>query len=334
MALRWGILGPGGIARAQTRDLLANGFTVTAVGSRRQESARAFAEEFGIPTAHGSYEALVADPDVDVIYVATPHPFHVSGALLALDAGKHVLLEKPFTVTAADARAVVDRARERGLVVLEAMWTRFLPHMVRIREIIASGELGEVVTLLADHTQLLPSDPSHRLQDPALGGGALLDLGIYPVSFAHDLFGAPSGIHASATFTATGVDRQTAIILEFGGDRRAVLQTALDTLGPNRASVIGTLGRIEIESVWYTPSAFTRYDSTGAIVERHEAGQGDTSAEGSRGMQWQAWEMERLVSEGRSESEIISPEESVNIMQTLDAIRERIGLVYPMDARD
>lgn len=329
MALRWGILGPGGIARAQTRDLLANGFTVTAVGSRSLATAEAFAAEFGIPSAHGSYADLVADPDVDVVYIATPHPFHATAAVLALEAGKHVLLEKPFTVTAADARTVVDLARERGLVVLEAMWTRFLPHMVRIRESIAAGELGEVTTLIADHTQLLPADPSHRLQDPALGGGALLDLGIYPVSFAHDLFGTPTAIHASATFTPTGVDRQTSAILEFEGDRRAVLHTALDAHGPNTASIIGTFGRIEIESVWYMPTAFTRYDSAGAVVERHEAGQGDASAEGSRGMQWQAWELERLVAEGSTASEVISPDESVRIMETLDGIRQRIGLVYP-----
>lgn len=331
MALRWGILGPGGIARLQVRDLIDNGFTVTAVGSRSQASADAFAAEFGIATAHGSYEALVADADVDVIYVATPHPFHVEGALLALNAGKHVLLEKPFTVTAAEARRVTDLAEERGLVVLEAMWTRFLPHMVRIREIIAQGLLGDVLTLIADHNQKLPDDPAHRLQDPKLAGGALLDLGIYPVSFAHDLFGAPTGIHASATFTPTGVDRQTAIILEFEGERRAVLHTALDTLGPNTASVIGTRGRIEIESVWYMPTAFTAYDSTGAVIERYEGPAADPSAVGSRGMQYQAWELERLVADGRITGEIITPAESVLIMQTLDDIRSRIGLVYDAD---
>ena len=331
MALRWGILGPGGIARLQTRDLIANGFTVTAVGSRSQASAEAFAAEFGIARAHGSYEALVADPEVDVIYVATPHPFHAEGALLALNAGKHVLLEKPFTVTARDARRVVELAEQRGLVVLEAMWTRFLPHMVRIRELIAAGVLGEVLTLIADHNQLLPSDPSHRLQNPDLAGGALLDLGIYPVSFAHELFGQPTAVLASATFTPTGVDRQTAIILEFGDDRRALLHTALDTLGPNTASVIGTKGRIEIESVWYTPAPFTVFDSSGAVIERFDPADADTSAAGSRGMHHQAWELERLVAAGATAGDILSPTESVEIMQTLDDIRSRIGLVYPAD---
>lgn len=339
MALRWGILGPGGIARLQTRDLVDNGFTVAAVGSRSQASADAFAAEFGIRTAHGSYEALVTDAEVDVVYVATPHPFHVDGALLALAAGKHVLLEKPFTVTAAQARRVTELANERGLVVLEAMWTRFLPHMLRIRDIIARGQLGDVHTLIADHTQRLPADPAHRLQDPALAGGALLDLGIYPVSFAHDLFGAPTGLHASATFTPTGVDRQTAMILEFAGDRRAVLHTALDTLGPNTATIIGTAGRIEIESVWYTPTSFTVYDGDGAAIERYDGPAierydgpaADPSAAGSRGMQYQAWELERLVAEGRTAGEIMPPAESVLIMQTLDDIRSRIGLVYPAD---
>lgn len=331
VALRWGILGPGGIARQFTRDLLANGFTVTAVGSRSQASADAFAAELGIATAHGSYAALVADENVDVIYVATPHPFHAEGALLALNAGKHVLLEKPFTVTATEARRVVDLAESRNLVVLEAMWTRFLPHMVRIREIIEAGTLGDVMTLIADHNQMLPSDPAHRGQSLELGGGALLDLGIYPVSFAYDLFGEPSGLQASATFTAGGVDRQTAIILEFEGEKRAVLHTALDTLGPNTATVIGTGGRIEIASVWYCPAAFTVFDSSGEVIEHHENLDDGRSAPGSRGMHYQAWELERLVAEGLTAGVIISPSETVQIMQTLDDIRSRIGLIYPAD---
>ena len=174
--IRWGILGTGGIAHAQAADLVANGFIVTAVGSRNRESAEAFAAEFAIPVAYDSYESLVGDPGVDIVYVSTPHPFHAPNATLALRAGKHVLLEKPFAMNAREARAVVELAQSSGLVVLEAMWTRFLPHMRRIREIIAAGTIGEVRTLLADHNQLLPSDPLHRLNNPALGGGALLDL--------------------------------------------------------------------------------------------------------------------------------------------------------------
>ncbi|MCU1524881.1 MAG: gfo/Idh/MocA family oxidoreductase [Microbacteriaceae bacterium] len=321
--IRWGILGTGWIAHQQTADLIGNGFTVTAVGSRTQESADAFAAEFGIPSAHGSYEALVADPDVDVVYISTPHPFHAAAALLALRAGKHVLIEKSFTVNAAEAREVVGVAAANKLVALEAMWTRFLPHMLRIREIIAAGTLGEVRTLIADHNQNLPKDPEHRINNPELGGGALLDLGIYPVSFAFDLFGVPSSVKAIASMTETGVDRQTAIIFGYGDGQQAVLHTALDTLGPNTAVVLGTEGRIEIDSVWYTPTTFTVFDSDDRVIERFE------QPERTRGMQFQAWEVERLIEAGLTEGTILPPSESLQIMETLDEIRRQIGLKYP-----
>jgi predicted dehydrogenase len=321
--IRWGILGTGFIAHAQTADLVNCGFSVAAVGSRSQETADAFATEFGIPTAHGSYAELVADPRVDAIYISTPHPFHAGNALLALRAGKHVLIEKAFTLNAAEALEVVDTAEAAGLVVMEAMWTRFLPHMLRIREIIASGTLGDVRTLIADHNQDLPQDPQHRLNDPALGGGALLDLGIYPVSFAFDLFGTPSAVNAIAAKTTTGVDRQTAILLGFDGGQQAVLHSALDTRGPNTAVILGTEGRIEVDSVWYSPTSFTVFDRQNAVVERFE------QEVPHRGMQFQAWEFERRIREGDSDPAILPPRESVRIMQTLDAVRTQIGLSYP-----
>lgn len=323
--LRWGILGTGWIAGEQVTDLLANGFAVTAVGSRTLESAQAFAAEHGIPNVHGSYEELVADAGVDVIYVATPHPMHVANTILALEAGKHALVEKAFTINAAEARRIVEFAESKGLVVLEAMWTRFLPHMARIREIIAAGTLGEVRTLIADHNQDLPKDPSHRLNDPALGGGALLDLGIYPISFSFDLFGAPATIQANASKTATGVDRQTAMIFSYADGQQAVLHTALDTLGPNTAAIIGTLGRIQIESVWYTPTSFTVYDSQDSVIERYE------SSVTQRGMQYQAWELERVVASGRLAGELLPPAQSVQVMETMDEIRRQIGLRYPSE---
>ncbi|WP_036297429.1 Gfo/Idh/MocA family protein, partial [Microbacterium sp. C448] len=160
--LRWGILATGSIARTFTKDLHVAGREIVAVGSRSDVSARAFAEEFGIPHAHGSYEALLADPDVDIIYVATPHPAHAENALAIIAAGKHVLVEKPFTLNATEAAAVRDAAAARGVLVLEAMWTRYLPHMVRIRELIADGAIGEVRAVFADHTQQISDDPGHR----------------------------------------------------------------------------------------------------------------------------------------------------------------------------
>lgn len=325
--LRWGILGTGGIADSMTKDLQVLGSPVTAVGSRTQERADAFATRHGIPRAHGSYEALVADPDVDVIYVATPHPMHAADATLALEAGKHVLVEKSFTVNAADAQAVVDLAHARGLVVLEAMWTRWLPHMRRIREIIAAGTLGDVRTLIADHNQDLPDDPAHRIQDPELGGGALLDLGIYPVSFAWDLFGEPSTVQANSSPTpVTKVDRQTAIVLGYPGGQQAVLHAALDTAGPNTAMILGTEARIEIDRVWYTPTSFRVVAPDGSVLESY-----DSHVDG-RGMQFQAAELESLVAAGRLDSEILPPSESVAIMRTLDEVRRQIGLRYPSEA--
>ena len=323
--VRWGILGTGFIAGLQIPDLIDHGSLVQAVGSRNLASAGEFAARFNIPTSHGSYEDLVADPAVDVVYISTPHPFHHENALLALNAGKHVLIEKPFTMNAWQAREIVELAESKGLIALEAMWTRYLPHMDRIRELIRSGALGDVRTVIADHNQNLPKDPLHRINNPALGGGALLDLGIYPVSFAFDVFGAPATIRAAASMTGTGVDRQTAMIFEYGDGQQAVLHCALDTAGPNQASIIGTEGRIDIPSVWYEPSPFTRYDADGNIVERF-----DEPVTG-RGMQYQAREMERLIGEHALANDILPPRQSVQVMEALDEVRRQIGLAYDSD---
>lgn len=324
--LGWGILGTGFIAGLQTQDLIENGFTVKAVGSRTLESSKAFADQHGIPTAHESYEALVADPEVDVVYIATPHPFHHGNALLALNAGKHVLVEKAFTMNAREAREIAELADSKGLVALEAMWTRFLPHMVRLREIIAEGTIGHVRKVVASHNQSLPKDPAHRLNDPALGGGALLDLGIYPISFAFDILGTPSRITASAAMTATGVDRQTAAIFEYADGAQALVDCELDAASANRAMVIGSEGWIDIEHTWYNPVPFTVYGANGDVHERFD------QPVSSRGMQFQAAELERLVRAGETAGTILPPSESVAVMAALDEIRRQIGLSYAADA--
>jgi len=321
--IRWGILATGGIARVFTRDLLAHGHQVTAVGSRSAGSARAFADEFGIRRAHGSYDELVTDPDVDVVYVATPHSYHASNALAALESGKHVLVEKAFTVNAVEARAVVDAARTRGLLVLEAMWTRFLPHMSFVRSVVASGRLGTVQSLHADHTQRLTSDPAHRLNDPRLAGGALLDLGVYPLSFAHDLFGAPLEITARGTLRETGVDASVATVLRHANGTVSTSFSSSETRGPNTAVVLGTEARIDIDSVWYAPAAVTVRSAEGVVLERF-----DRSVSG-RGMQYQAAEVERLLAAGSTTSPLMTAEDSVAVMATMDAVRNAIGVRYP-----
>lgn len=318
----WGILATGWIAELFTQDLNLSGMNVAAVGSRSRDKAEAFAARFGIPSAHGSYEDLVADPGVDIVYIATPHPMHARDALLAIEAGKHVLVEKPFTLNAAEARKVIDRAKEKNLVVLEAMWTRFLPHMVQIREIIAEGKIGELRSLTAEHRQALPSDPAHRLNAPELGGGALLDLGIYPISFAWDLLGAPHRIETLARFGETGVDAEISILMEHAGGVTSSSVSALDCAGPNTAFVYGSKGRIEIDGTWYEPTSFRVRDYEGNLIEEF------TETVPGRGMQFQALEMERLVREGTNSS-IMPIEETLAIMEALDKIRDKIGLKYP-----
>ena len=323
--LRWGILATGWIAELFTEDLLRTGHRVTAIGSRSQASADRFAARFGIPTAHGSYAALAADPGVDIIYVATPHPLHADNAIMALNAGKHVLIEKPFTINAREAQAIVDLAASKGLVALEAMWTRFLPHMLRIREIVASGVLGEVRSVLADHTRDLPDDPAHRLNAMELGGGALLDLGIYPISFAVDILGLPTEISAMARFKATGADAEVATMFRHADGAMSVTLSTSDNGGPNVATILGTAGRIAIDSTWYVPTSFRVYDSNDRVIEAY------TSSVEGRGMQFHAAEMERLVTAGLLGGDILPPEETVAIMQTLDTIRAQIGLRYPSE---
>ncbi|GAA1993705.1 Gfo/Idh/MocA family oxidoreductase [Microbacterium pumilum] len=322
--LRWGILATSGIAHAFTRDLRTAGLDVAAVGSRRADSAAEFAAEFGIPRSHGSYEDLVADPDVDIVYISTPHPFHAENAILALEAGKHVLVEKPFTLNAAEAARVRAVAAERGLLAMEAMWSRYLPHMVRIRELLADGALGDVRAVLADHTQRITSDPTHRLNALELGGGALLDLGIYPISFVWDVLGAPATVTASATIAATGADSEVATIFTYASGAISTTFSASHSAGPNTAHVIGTEARIDIDAVWYDgATTFRLVAPDGAVREEYVS-----KLEG-RGMQYQALAAERYIAEGTNDSDILPIDETVAIMGTLDTVRSIIGVRYP-----
>jgi predicted dehydrogenase len=324
MTIRWGILGAGGIAHDFTSDVRAAGLPVSAVGSRDAAKAQEFADRFGIEHAHGSYDDLVADPTVDAVYIATPHVFHAEQALLAIAAGKHVLVEKSFTITAAEAQSVIDAGAAAGVVVMEAMWTRYLPQSARLRAIVRSGTIGEVRLLTALHLQSLPTDPRHRLNDPALGGGALLDLGVYPVSFAHDILGAPSDIRAVGVLSDQGVDARHSVSLGYEGGASAQLYSALDSSGHNVAVIHGTAGRIEVDATWYTPVGFTVYDSDDAVMERYD------SAEGSlRGLHHQAIELDRVVAAGERESPLLPTSGIVEVMRTMDEMRRQLGVRYP-----
>ena len=321
--LRWGILATGGIAHMFTKDLQAAGRQVVAVGSRSDASAAAFAAEYGIPRAHGSYESLAADPDVDIVYVATPHHAHLEAAALAIQHGKHVLVEKAFTLDRDQAVALRDLAAGAGVLAMEAMWTRYLPHMVRIREIIAAGTIGEVRAVVADHTQHISADPAHRLNDLALGGGALLDLGIYPVSFVHDILGAPVEVRAVGRLQPTGADSEVATVMTHASGAVSTTVSSSRAAGPNIAHIVGTKGRIEIDSVWYTATDFRVVATDGTLIEQYR------SEIDGRGMQFQALEAEALVAAGRTDGDILPIDETVAIMGTLDEIRRQIGVRYP-----
>lgn len=309
----WGILAPGGIAGAFARDLAVGGHRLVAVGSRDQGRAEAFATTHGAATAHGSYEALVADPDVDIVYVASPHGLHREHALLAIEAGKHVLVEKAFTTTGDEAQEVVDAARAKGVFVMEAMWTRFLPTMVAVRERIAAGDLGGLVSVTADHSQMLDLSPGSRMIEPALGGGALLDLGVYCVSLAHAFLGPVTRVRAAGAVDAAGVDHRGSAILTHEGSRMSTVTFSMETLGSNRASIAGTEGVIELDPAFYVWTGFTR---------RHASGDKETFVPetSGRGMQFQAAEVERCVAAGQLESPLMTLDETVAIMRVMDEI--------------
>jgi predicted dehydrogenase len=311
---RWGILGTGGIAHTFATDLgMTDSGVVAAVGSRGPESAERFGEAFGVARRHGSYAALVADPEVDVVYVATPHPFHRDNAILALEAGKPVLVEKPFAMNAAEAREVVAVARREGLFAMEAMWTRFLPHVGRIREWLAVGALGEVVTVSADHGQWFAEDPDFRLFAPGLGGGALLDLGIYPVSFASMVLGAPERIVALSDPAFTGVDAQTSMLFGYAGGAQAVLTCTLRAKSPTSAAIVGTDARIEIEGDFYAPATVRLIPREGEVtLVEPEPRRG--------GLRHEADEVARRLAAGDLESPLMPLDETISIMATMDAV--------------
>jgi predicted dehydrogenase len=324
--LRWGIIGTGGIAATFAADMmLLPDAAVVAVGSRTQATADEFGDRFAIPRRHGSYEALAEDPDVDAVYVATPHPFHAEPALLAIRARKAVLVEKPFTLNSAEARTLIAEARAQHTFLMEAMWTRFLPHVVSVRQLIAEDRLGDVRSFTADFGGYNVEDAEHRAYSPELGGGALLDLGIYPVSFASMLFGTPEVITARSHPAFTGVDSQTAVILDYSGGRQAVLFTTLETRTPNRASINGRKGRIEIDGDFFAPTAFR-------LFEEHGRTQLYSIAHTGRGLRHQAAEVGRCVHLGLTESPILPLSETLAIMETLDEIRRQIGLRYPSES--
>jgi predicted dehydrogenase len=299
------------------------GTHLAAVGSRTKEAADKFGRRFNIPKRYGSYEDLARDPEIDVVYVSTPHNLHFENCLMLIREGKAVLCEKPFTINAAQAAEVISLAREKKCFIMEAMWTRFLPAIVRVREILTKELLGEIRMLSASFGFKAEFDPEHRLFNPSLGGGALLDVGVYPVSFASMVFGQPSRISSLCHLGETGVDEQSAVLFRYELGQMAVLAAAVRTEIPQDAYIIGTGGTLRVFSPWWQSQKLSlKFGKREKVLKFPFKG---------NGFSFEAEEVMVCLREGRLESDIMPLDESLSIMETMDQIRAQWGLRYPME---
>ncbi len=349
----WAILGAGNIARSFAQDLrLLPDAELLAIGSRSMDKAQQFANELQVPRAYGSYEDLVADPDIDVVYIATPHVFHKDQSLLCLNAGKGILVEKPFTMNAAEAREVVACARERNLFCMEAMWMRFAPAMREVVKLVEQNVIGDLQMITASLGFYNAFDPQHRLFNPDLGGGAMLDLGVYPLSLIVQLLGRPLTISSQASIGASNVDENAAVLLGFPDGKMAQLSTNIRAHNRNDAFLIGSQGSIYIHPPLYCPTTLTvqkfAASSPGALNQNSLVGRlkrnqfvrnmyqllkgarrllrGDQAiqlpSEGN-GYLYEAAEAGRCLQAGLIESAIMPHDETIAIMETMDAIRDQ-----------
>lgn len=320
--VRWGIVGTGWIAEAFAHALtLIPDAEMVAVGSRAQASADAFGDKFAIPNRYPTYQGVADDPTVDMVYVSTVHPLHHANTLMCLNAGKPVLCEKPFTLNATELAALIQLAQAKRLFLMEAMWTRYLPAIVKVRELLADGVIGDPLMLQADFGFQPDYNPQGRLFNPELGGGALLDIGIYPVSFAFMVFGPPNHISSEVVIGRTGVDEQEGIIFRYQGGQLAVLAASLRANTPCTATIIGTQGRIHVHPRFWQSEKISVYTADGETTY-------DLPFDGS-GYRYQAEEAMRCFRTGQLESSTMPLAESLHIMQTLDSLRANWGLRYP-----
>lgn len=323
--VRWGIAGPGAIATRFAAGLGdVEGATVVAVGSRSLERADGFGARFDIPRRYGSYEELAADEDVDVVYVATPHARHATDTLLFLNAGRHVLCEKPFALNAAQARQMVSAAAANGRFVMEAMWSRFLPAYRALTDVLGSQRIGEPLLVEADFGFRSPVDPKHRHFDLEQGGGALLDLGVYPVQLCSLVLGTPDAIAAQGHVGSTGVDEQVAVVLHHPGGGLGVVKAAIRTSMACTARIAGTDGWVQLPPFMHCPDHLTVFDGTGEhVIEASWNGEG---------LRFQAEEVHRCLEAGSCESPRMPWSETIAIAATMDAIRAQVGVRYPGEA--
>lgn len=325
-AIRWGIVAPGRIAHAFARAVeLGTASKVVAVGSRSLERARAFADTHGIPAAYDSYEEVAADPQVDAVYVASPHSGHLEHALVAIDSGKAVLVEKPFTRSAVEARQVFDAAAAKGVFAMEAMWSRCLPQYDVVRHAVESGLLGDVVSVSADHGQPLYPNGPQRLADPVLAGGALLDLGVYPMAFADLVLGGFEAVTAVGTLTDLGVDSTASILVTGPSGASGLIATTMLAHTPCTATVVGTKASILLDPTFYQPTTVRLMSREGEVLEVRD----ESLPAHVHGFSYEAAEVAWCLAEGRLESDQVPQAATLRVMGAMDEVRRQLGVVYP-----
>jgi len=323
--VKWGILGPGAVSRLFAEGLRsAAGAVIEAVGSRTLERGRKFALEFGVGNWYGSYSDLISRPGIDAVYIGTPHSFHREHTILCLEGGKNVLCEKPFAINASQAKEMAAAARRRNLALMEAMWIRFLPALKGACELIGEGVIGEVREVTADFGFRSEFDPEGRLFNPALGGGALLDVGVYTVTLAHLILGRPDTVEATARIGRTGVDEETEVLFGYEGGARAVLTMAISRETSCDACITGSKGAVFIPAPWWKSERFE-------LAREDESKRRFHLPYGGNGYTHQADEFMDMIRTGKQESEIMPLDESVSVMKSLDRIRNKLGLRYPME---
>lgn len=321
---RWGILGTGVMAKNFAKALaIIPDADLVAVGSRNHNTAKDFAKTYNVSKAYGAYEYLAEDNNVDAIYISTPNTYHKDNSLLCLQSQKHVLCEKPFTINAYEAEEVIRCAKKNKLFIMEGMWTRFLPAMVKVKNLLSDGVIGEVRMVFADFGFQGNCNPEGRLLSPKLGGGSLLDVGVYTLSFSSMVLGTPDKVCSMASFGTTAVDEQAGYILSYAGGQLAVHASALRVTTPQSATIIGTEGYIQIQRFWCARKILVK-----------KAGQNTEIMEfpiGGNGYHYEAEEVMNCVREGKLESHIMPLNESLSIMQTMDEIRRQWNLKYPTE---
>jgi predicted dehydrogenase len=321
--INWGILGAGKIAGALVEGIReTGGGRVAAVGSRDSDRARAFADRFEIPAAYGSYEDLLSDDGIDAIYVATRNDLHHANTLDAIAAGKAVLCEKPFALNATQANEMVEAARSAGVFVMEAMWMRFIPAIVDLRDLVMRGELGELRAVTADFGFQANAGAGHRLVEPSLGGGALLDLGVYPISLAMLLLGEPTSVAASASIGATGVDEQVVVSMAFPGAAVSSAYASFLAESPTEAHVIGTEGRVWVHPRFHNSERLDVVAPDGSVRAINRPKNGN-------GYRFEVAEVHRALLAGESESPMRTLDDTMSVMRVLDTVRAEIGVRYP-----